>query len=645
MAAAESTQTLAHAGAPADGMTLRPALPALVLTMTVVVGLVSSQGGYFPTSWGLIATLLLWAVGLWLVVSGRTDMGRLDLAFFVLLAAYTCWVGLSIAWSLVPGESVLELERTVLVVAGVTAVLALARREHVPSLVGLLLFAITAVSTYSLATRLFPDRLGAYDPIAEYRLSRPVGYWNALGIFTVMGLLLALGTVSDAKRKAARAAAGASTVFLATTLYFTYSRGSWLALACGLVALFAVSPSRLRSAAGALACGIPAALAVLFASHSYALTHGDVTSARSAADGHRLAPVLVAFSLLAAVLSVALALVQSRVVVPRTVRLAGGAALLAAIALGATGALAREEGPVAMTRRAWHAFETAPPHQSYEYQTRLFNLSGNGRPDLWAAALDEYSKDPVTGGGAGSFERYWQRKQNASFKVRDAHSLYVETLAELGAPGLALLLCALFVPVLAALLVRRQPILPAALAAYAAFLVHAGVDWDWELSGVALTALLIGALAVIAARGGVPRVIGRNTRVTGAACVVVASMAMIVAYLGNGALNRAENAVADKSYATAVNDANRARRLMPWSPWPLIARGDAELRAGAAADARASYRHAISIDSGEWRGWLGLALASNGRVRDTALARALALYPRSSEIRRAVAKLKNGTNG
>ena len=39
----------------------------------------------------------------------------------------------------------------------------------------------------------FPRAAGGFDPIAGYRLSEPVGYWNALGLLASFGLLLAFG--------------------------------------------------------------------------------------------------------------------------------------------------------------------------------------------------------------------------------------------------------------------------------------------------------------------------------------------------------------------------------------------------------------------------------------------------------------------
>jgi hypothetical protein len=40
-------------------------------------------------------------------------------------------------------------------------------------------------------------------------------------------------------------------------------------------------------------------------------------------------------------------------------------------------------------------------------------------------------------------------------------------------------------------------VLPAAAAVLAAFILHAGVDWDWELPGVTLPVLLVAAAAVV----------------------------------------------------------------------------------------------------------------------------------------------------
>jgi hypothetical protein len=187
--------------------------------------------------------------------------------------------------------------------------------------------------------------------------------------------------------------------------------------------------------------------------------------------------------------------------------------------------------------------------------------------------------------------------------------------------------------------------LPACLAAYSAFLVHAGVDWDWELSGVTLTALLVGSLGIVAARKGELRTLPGPVRAGACAAVIVASLATIAGFLGNSALSRAQDAVTGQRYVEAMNQANRARKLMPWSPWPLIARGDAQLAVGDSSAAAASYRGAVSLDSGEWRAWFGVALATDGRARASAVSHASRLYPANAEIADTIAKFKRETKG
>src|SRR5207248_6417843 len=73
-------------------------------------------------------------------------------------------------------------------------------------------------------------------------------------------------------------------------------------------------------------------------------------------------------------------------------------------------------------------------------------LAGANRPHYWHVAWKEYTLNPLTGSGAGTFDSYWLHYRPVSSFARDAHSLYVETLAELGPLGLALVVLALAVP-------------------------------------------------------------------------------------------------------------------------------------------------------------------------------------------------------
>jgi hypothetical protein len=619
--------------------TLLDAAPVCLVAGAAVVGLASAQGGYFPTSWGWASTALLWVVGVWAVASGRTDAGRLDLAFAGLLGLFTAWVAASTAWSVAPSLTVLELQRVLVYLAGVGAVLLVTRRRDLGWLVAALVAAIAGVAVYALATRLFPDHFEGFDPIAVYRLSEPVGYWNGLGILCVLGLVLAVGAVADASSVAARGLAAAAVVPCSVALYFTYSRGAWLALAAGVVVAVALTPYRLRFAVASLAAGVPAGLAVLVASRSEALTNRTADLERAVNDGRRLALVVVALSVAAGLAAWLFHAAERRVTLPRGAHIGATVAIVALLGVGVVAAIAEYGSPVSMAERAWNAFEAAPERDVDDLNDRLLSFSGNGRVELWTAARDLYEEHPAVGSGAGTFERFWRERPDATQRVRDAHGLYIETLAELGPLGLGLLVAALLVPLLAAVIARRTLFVAGAAGAYGAFLVHAGVDWDWELSGVTLAALVTGCVLVVAARDGVSRLLSTPLRIVVGVVVGLASLAAILGGLGNSALARSFSATEKREFADALHDADRARQLMPWSGRPWIARGEAELAQGDRAAAAASFRRSTEEDANDWRAWLDLAIATEGPTRRAALARARVLYPRSTEIERVATEL------
>jgi O-antigen ligase len=107
----------------------------------------------------------------------------------------------------------------------------------------------------------------------------------------------------------------------------------------------------------------------------------------------------------------------------------------------------------------------------------------------WNVAWQEVSNAPLAGKGAGTFGLAWLERQPIPRPVLDAHSLYLEMLAELGLIGLVLLGLALAPPLAAAFRGTDA----AAAGGYVAFLIHAGVDWDWELPAVTVAGLACGA--------------------------------------------------------------------------------------------------------------------------------------------------------
>ena len=635
-----ASEAAAEQGPWRRGQELIDAGPVCLVAAGAVLGLATAQGGYFSTSWAWASTTFLWLIGLWAVVSGWSQMGRLEIAFAGLLAAFTGWIALSMTWSVAPSLSALESQRALVAASGVAATLLLARRRHVPLLLGTILASITAVAGYALATRLFPDAFDTFDRVAEYRLSEPVGYWNGLGIFCTLGVLIAIGMAAEATSVVARALAAASTVITALALYFTYSRGAWVALALGLAAALVLSPRRLRLAVVGLAVAAPASLGVLIASRSEALTNRQAELQGAVDDGRRVALLVVVLCLVATLVVVALDAVEQRVVFPRAVRLATGAAFVALALVVVVAGFARYGSPVSMAERAWNAFEAPPPQGVENLNDRLLSFSGNGRVELWQTAADIAADHPFVGSGAGTFERLWQAQPEINQRVRDAHGVYIETLAELGPVGLAALTIALLLPLVGAVRARRSPLVAGAAGAYVAFVLHAGIDWDWELSGVTLTALLVGCVLLVSARSRPARVVATPARIALGAAVAVASVAAIVGGLGSSALANSFSATDRGELDDALADADRARQLMPWSGRPWIARGEAQLAGGDLDGAAASFREAIDHDDGDWRAWHDLALVTQGRAQTAALARARALYPTSSEIARTAAQLR-----
>jgi O-antigen ligase len=134
------------------------------------------------------------------------------------------------------------------------------------------------------------------------------------------------------------------------------------------------------------------------------------------------------------------------------------------------------------------------------------SLGGN-RPAYWRVAWREFGAHPLEGSGAGTFDWYWVREGTAAESVQDAHSLYVETLGELGLVGLVLVAAALAVPLVAAAAAPASPLVSGAAGAYAACVVHAALDWDWEMPAVTLAAVVCGGALLVANRG--RRVSGR----------------------------------------------------------------------------------------------------------------------------------------
>ena len=287
-------------------------------------------------------------------------------------------------------------------------------------------------------------------------------------------------------------------------------------------------------------------------------------------------------------------------------------------------------GPSDSARRALDSIKQASPNVSGDQTKRLFSLSSNGRLDMWESALDDAQAHPALGSGAGTFERWWLEHRDVAIKVRDAHSLYLETLAELGPVGLARSAVIVVTPLVAAVRARRNPLVAPALAGFVALVVHAGVDWDWEVPAVMIAGLTCAGVLLLVERAERPRVGSSALACAALLIAFIGALAVLsfVTLTSNRYLGEAAAALDRTETAAAARDARRAERWAPWSTDALERQADAALADGSIRPGPAALsRSAIAKDGGDWELWLGLALASKGDAQTAALDRAAALNP------------------
>jgi hypothetical protein len=247
----------------------------------------------------------------------------------------------------------------------------------------------------------------------------------------------------------------------------------------------------------------------------------------------------------------------------------------------------------------------------------------SGREEHWEVALDYYRAHRLTGAGAGTFETQWLRSRPRAAETREAHSLFVEVLGELGIVGLALILTAIGA-ILVGLVLRarghRRPLYGSLFAGTLMWAAHAGADWDWELPavGLGLFALAGMGLARRAMDGGARERIFASWPFRAAvalACILVAITA-VRTVVADAALDEAKSELKVGHCKEAVAASETALSAVATNPigheiigWCLI---DAE-RPAAAVD---EMQQAVADDPDHWRFRYGLAIARAAAGQD-----------------------------
>ena len=470
--------------------------PLVVLGVVALTGpavLAFFAGGYFdgPRVW---AGLITWALVVVAMLSSPRALparlgGRLALIGLGLLAL---WTLLSFTWAPVAGNAYHAGQRMILYAGALLAAAALLRRRLVQRAVEpVLALGALVVIGYGLSERLLPGVLHFSRSVsAQGRLEQPLTYWNAMGEVAALGLVLAVRVAGDDSRhRAMRTAAACACAPLGMGLYLSFSRGALFACLAGLVTLIVAAPRRaqLQAMVVSLAAAVLAAVV--------AAPFGGVTSLSGSLSTRERQGAIV-LVVLAAIVVVA-GLVQRRAVhseptgdikLPR--RAPWIALVLICAGLGVA-IVAGAHEKAAQTLGAGAA--------------RLETLQSN-RYAYWRVAVRAFRAQPIRGVGAGGWSVYWLRYRPFDEGAQDAHSLPLQTAAELGLIGLALLAMFLAgVGIAAADALRAAPALAAGpVAGFVVYVAHAPLDWDWEMPAVTLIAIVLAGLLIALAEGRTP---------------------------------------------------------------------------------------------------------------------------------------------
>ena len=448
------------------------------------------SGGYFEGP-RAVATACAWGVAALLAVTLPRDQllpSRRGLIALAGLIGLTAWTAIAGEWAPLAGPAEDDVERLLLYLGlFVAALLALcdprARRLLEPAMAASALITVG----YGLAGRLLP---GIFElersASANGRLEQPLTYWNAMGALAAIGLVLGARLAADPRRpRWLRTAALAAAPVLGLGIYLSFSRGALLAIALGLTVLVVLAPSRAQ---------VSAAIAAVLGSLAAALLAAQLPAVESldrVDDAERQGLLMLALLALtcAATTIGALRAMRAGEASPDATAPSRRGSWVAIAVVGAVVLIPLVGAPLGL--------KSGDTVASGADASR-FGSVGSNRYAYWRVALDTFAEHPLDGVGPGGFRVEWMRERDIVESVRDAHSLQLETAAELGLPGLAFLVL-LFGGVIAAARVA-WPGLLGACAALVSWATAAAVDWNWEMPALGALGLLLSAALIAEAR-------------------------------------------------------------------------------------------------------------------------------------------------
>jgi tetratricopeptide (TPR) repeat protein len=599
-------------------------LPFGLAAVAILVWWAAEEGGYAPTAWYPGALLFLALLAIVAASPGRrASLTSRGSPAIVLLAAFTAWTFLSIAWAGVQGDAWDGANRTLLYfIVYATFALLRWRAPEGALVLGLFALGIAAIGGFTLAS----DGAEAFN---GNRLAAPIGYENASAALFLMAFWPAVALAARPEiHWAARSLLGAAGGLLLQLALLAQSRGSVVAGVIALLVLVLVSQERLRVLAVLLLIAV-ATLATLDPLLDLVTAGTEAEVGRAVA--HERAAVMLSTGALLLIGALVFFLDQPG-------RARRGLALVVSrgrVAAVVTAGLVL----VGVATAAGVSTVAEAPRPGLE----------SGRYDMWRVAAGEFADHPLLGVGVDNFAVDFARERRTGEEPLYPHSLLLRSFSQTGLIGGALFLGFVAAALAAALPRRRDsdPLSNAVAAASVAsgvyWLLHGSIDWLWEIPVLGATALALLGLASGLARPTPFRTVRNGAR---SAAALLGAGALFIAAVGSFALpglaafelERAVRAWPD-SPERAFSLLERARRVNPLSERADVVAGALAQRGRQADLARRAFRRALERNPDDWYAHLQLALldAADGRRVEalTHLERARSLNPQESVVLRA----------
>jgi O-antigen ligase/polysaccharide polymerase Wzy-like membrane protein/tetratricopeptide repeat protein len=611
-------------------------------------GLSPAFFGYFDLSvWGPLGLGMI-AIAIGLVIARPalpTGLAAFAVAALLLFAA---WSLLSMGWAESADRALGEGDRWLLYgVFLLVVVLLLEQRRDGEVFLGAVTAGVLGIAAYELVRMLSGDGQSLFG---GSRLLEPLGYTNGLGGFFLLGLWPLVAIAERARFHLLAGAAAAAASLLLALVLLTDSRGTLFAFVASALVLLMLIPGRNRRAWLLLALMAGSAVA-----------WGPLTDVTQALPPGRFAPpedaihlaaersllVAAAVGLLWGLASWAVAAARAR-----SPRLAVSLPRLSAAVLGVGAALALVvavagvSDPLGKVSNQYEDFTELKPADAGS----RFTSGGGNRYDYWRIAWDQFGDHPLNGIGAGNFDRTYFLERRTSEDVRQAHSIELQTLGDLGLVG-AILLAGFLVAVFLGAWKRSRALRPgepgaavilAAIGTFVVWLAQTSVDWLHLIPG--LTGIALGAAAILLSpldpkreRG--PRRFGIPAPAT---VVVVALGAVAIVFVGRPTLALHLQREAQSEAATrperALDRIEESLSLNPESVQAYYTKAAALAQLGSYAGARAVLTEAIRREPHNYVSWalLGDLTTRRGDI-DAAMAayrKASRLNPRDAELRK-----------